>query len=113
MYLTNSAIMRNIIYVYLLALVSLFFFSCNPTESDIECEKIFELHFGGSKNTPFYLSQMIDTVSYIELDSSVAIGNIDEIVCSNEDKNIKSYNDKYNADRNKYRHKALESESEI
>ncbi len=76
--------MRNIIYVYLLALVSLFFFSCNPTESDIECEKIFELHFGGSKNTPFYLSQMIDTVSYIELDSSVAIGNIDEIVCSND-----------------------------
>ncbi len=76
--------MRNIIYVYLLALVPLFFFSCNPTESDIECEKIFELHFGESKNTPFYLSQMIDTVSYIELDSSVAIGNIDEIVYSND-----------------------------
>ena len=76
--------MKNIIYTYISISVSLVLLSCNSTESEIECTRTFELRFGESKNTPFHLSQMVDTVSYIELDSSVAIGNVDEIVCSND-----------------------------
>lgn len=63
---------------YLFLLSSLFIVACNSKHTDANAHK-FEIHFGNSQNAPFKLSQIIDTVEYIDIKSQIPIGNIDEI----------------------------------
>lgn len=69
---------RNTLFVISLVTMSYLFFSCASREIDTEA-LVLNVEFNMSKNTPFRVSQMIDTVSFIQLDDSCLIGFIDEL----------------------------------
>lgn len=64
------------------AIVLIFFSSCVDTskKTDIDKDTIcLNLQFGKSVNAPFKTSQMVDSSTYIQLDSACKVGRISEI----------------------------------
>ncbi|MCQ2235572.1 MAG: 6-bladed beta-propeller [Bacteroidales bacterium] len=77
----------KLLHNFIIVASSLIMLSCNNNKHIIFTpDKILEVRFGESVNTPFRTSQMIDTVIYVPLDSTCVLGKIDD---------IKIVNDKY------------------